>query len=262
MWQSRTKRKLKSIGLGEPNGVPLLVAHGLFGSARNWRAIARALARDRPVVTVDMRNHGASFHDPAHDYPAMAADLGASIAAHGGKADLLGHSMGGKAAMALALSMPASVRRLVVADIAPVGYSHSHAGHIAAMRAVDLAAVTTRAEADAQLTAAGVDEAPVRAFLLQSLLLHETPPRWALNLDALDAAMDDLVGWPGMPGRFDGPALFLAGGQSDYLLPAHHAAIRGQFPAAQFATIEGAGHWLHAEKPREVIAAVARFLAA
>lgn len=241
---------------------PLLIAHGLFGSARNWRAIARALARDRPVVTVDMRNHGASFHHPAHDYPAMAADLGASIAAHGAAVDLLGHSMGGKAAMALALSKPAAVRRLVVADIAPVAYTHSHAGHIAAMRAVDLGVVASRAEADAQLAAAGVDEAPVRAFLLQSLLLQETPPRWALNLDALDKSMADLVGWPGVPGWFDGPALFLAGGQSDYLQPAHHAAIRAQFPAAQFATIAGAGHWVHAEKPREVIAAVAEFLSA
>lgn len=244
---------------GAEAGTPLLVAHGLFGSARNWRAIARALGRDRPVIAVDMRNHGASPRDPVHDYPAMAADLAAAIQGAGGGADVLGHSMGGKAAMLLALSRPDLVRRLVVADIAPVPYAHSHSRLIAAMRGVDLAAVATRGDADRALAPAVPDPAE-RAFLLQSLVLGEGPARWALNLDALDAAMPGLVGFPAVQGRFAGPALFLSGQASDYVLPAHHARIAALFPAASFVAIPGAGHWLHAEKPREVIAEVARFL--
>ena len=119
---------------------PLLIAHGLFGSARNWGVISKRLAQDRQVIAVDMRNHGDSPRSPVHDYPSMAADLAETIAAHGGRADVLGHSMGGKAAMALALSDPALVNRLIVADVAPVAYRHSQLEYVRAMQAVDLAA--------------------------------------------------------------------------------------------------------------------------
>lgn len=238
---------------------PILIAHGLFGSARNWGAIARRLSEDRRVIAPDMRNHGASPWFDAHDYPAMATDLAELIEAEGGPADVVGHSMGGKAAMALALTRPDLVRRLIVADIAPVGYGHSQTPLIAAMRGLDLAGVTRRGEADTRL-AARIEEPGVRAFLLQSLDLKADPPRWRLNLDVLESEMDRIIGWPDLPGAFDGPALFLAGGASDYLTRAHRPAIKAQFAQAHFAKLAGAGHWLHADKPRDFEATLRSFL--
>jgi len=237
---------------------PLLIAHGLFGSARNWNVIAKRLSDSRQVITVDMRNHGTSPRYPSQSYAGMAGDLAEVITAHGGRADLLGHSMGGKAAMVLALSHPGLLRRLVVADIAPVAYGHSQSHLIDAMRGVDLTGITTRRDADLQLAGA-VQEDGVRAFLLQSLDVKAR--RWRLNLDVLDADMDAITGWPDeTSGRFDGPTLMLSGAESDYVLPAHRATIRDLFPAARFAKIPGAGHWLHADKPREFEAAVRVFL--
>ncbi len=237
----------------------LLIAHGLFGSARNWGGIARTLADRGRVVSADLRNHGDSPWAEDHSYPALAADLAELSEALGPPLDVLGHSMGGKAAMALALTRPDLVRRLVVADIAPVAYSHSQAHLVAAMRALDLAGRPTRAEADRRLAAA-VPDAGLRAFLLQSLDLRADPPRWRLNLSALGANMAAITGWPDLPGRFEGPALFLAGAASDYVRPEHRAAIRRAFPAARLARIPGAGHWLHADRPAEVAAAVRAFL--
>jgi pimeloyl-ACP methyl ester carboxylesterase len=238
---------------------PLLIAHGLFGSGRNWGAIARRLSPGRRVLAVDMRNHGDSFRDPRHDYPAMADDLAEVIAAEGGQADVLGHSMGGKAAMALALRHGDAVRRLIVADIAPVAYGHSQQALIDAMRGLDLRGLKARSEADGGLAAAVADPG-VRAFLLQSLDLKADPPRWRLNLDALEAAMPQILGWPDLTGRFARPTLFLAGAESAYVRPEYRPAIRALFPAAVHARIPDAGHWLHADKPREFAATVAAFL--
>lgn len=240
---------------------PLLVAHGLFGSARNWNTLAQRLARGRRVVAVDMRNHGASPWDAAMDYPAMAGDLAATIRTEcGGLADVLGHSMGGKAAMVLALAEPARVNRLVAADIAPVAYTHTHAHTVAAMQALDLGAVTRRGDADRMLAEAIPDRA-LRGFLLQSLALDGGRAAWRLNLAAIAAHMADLIGFPDTAARFDGPAVFLHGGASDYVTEAHHPAIRRLFPHARFETLAGAGHWLHAEQPDAFTAAVLAALA-
>jgi pimeloyl-ACP methyl ester carboxylesterase len=238
---------------------PLLIAHGLFGSARNWGVIARRLSDRREVLAVDMRNHGDSPRFPTQSYADMAADLAGVIAAHGGRADVLGHSMGGKAAMMLALTEGAMVNRLVVADIAPVAYSHDQTRHITALRALDLSGLTSRAEADKRLAAAVTDPA-LRAFFLQSLDLRATPPRWRINLDVLEAEMPKIIGWPQVAGRFDGPTLFLSGALSHYVLPDYRDAIRTLFPAARFAKLPGAGHWLHAEKPRAFEETVRVFL--
>ncbi len=238
-------------------GQPLVVAHGLFGSGRNWGVIAKRLADARLVVTVDMRNHGASPWSDDHSYPALAADLAETVEAAGAPADLLGHSMGGKAAMVLALTRPELVRRLIVADIAPTAYGHTQSHLIAAMRGVDLTAVTRRSDADAQL-AAQIEDPGVRAFLLQSLDVADRC--WRLNLDALEAQMDLITGWPGTRGRFEGPTLFLYGSASDYVRPEHHETVTALFPNARFEAVPGAGHWLHAEQPRAVEAAVRAFL--
>lgn len=240
---------------GAPSDRPaLLVAHGLFGSARNLGVIARRLADSREVVAVDMRNHGESFHDSRHDYPAMAADLAEVIEAEGAPMDVVGHSMGGKAAMVLALSRPDLVRKLVVLDIAPVGYGHTQRPQIEAMRRVDLATVASRAEAEGQMEA----DPRVAPFLLQSLDLQAR--RWKLNLDALESNMDAVIGFPEVKGRFEGPALFLSGEESDYVLPEHRGRIKALFPRAAFAKVREAGHWLHADRPREVEGAVRAFL--
>jgi pimeloyl-ACP methyl ester carboxylesterase len=239
---------------------PLVIAHGLFGSGRNWGVIARRLADSRHVWAVDMRNHGESPRFSSHGYPDLAADLAEVIRHLGAPVDLLGHSMGGKAAMHLALTDPSLIRRLVVADIAPVAYGHDQTRHIEAMRALDLSDLTTRGEADRRLSAL-IEDAALRAFFLQSLdLKAEGGPRWRLNLDTLEAEMPKIVGWPGTQGEFPRPALFLTGAESHYVKPEYRDTIRALFPAARFAKIPGAGHWLHAEKPREFEETVRVFL--
>jgi len=237
----------------------LVIAHGLYGSGRNWGVIARRLADRREVVVVDMRNHGDSPRFYTQSYPDMAADLAEVIGTLDGPADLMGHSMGGKAAMQLALTRPDLIRRLIVADIAPVAYTHDQTRHVHAMAGLDLPAITTRAEADAAL-ALTVEDPALRAFFLQSLDLRTKPPRWKLNLAVLEAEMPGIVGWPGTTGQFDRPALFLSGAESTYVRPEHREAILALFPKARFARIPGAGHWLHAEKPREFEETVRVFL--
>lgn len=244
---------LTTLRHGTPTDLPpLLIVHGLFGSARNWGAIAKRISDSRAVVAVDMRNHAGSFWDEEHTYPAMAADLAAVIEAEGQPMDVMGHSMGGKTAMWLALTRPELVNRLVVADIAPVSYGHSQNHLIAAMRGLDLTGLDSRREADARL-AATVKDPGVRAFLLQSLDLKAEPPCWRLNLDALERQMDLITGWPDTSGLapYTGPTLFLSGALSDYVTPEARPAIRALFPQARFAKLPGAGHWLHAEKPRD-----------
>jgi len=249
---------LKTIAQGvDTTRPPLLIAHGLFGSARNWGVIAKRLSAERRVLAVDMRNHGESSWHDGHDYPALAADLAEVIDAYGGQADVLGHSMGGKAAMALALTLPASVRRLVVADIAPVSYAHTQQPLIDAMRGIDLTAVTTRGDADRQL-AERVPEAGVRSFLLQSL--DVAGKRWRLNLDTLEREMDRIMDFPSIDAVFEGACMFLTGGASNYVRPEHRATIRALFPKSRMVSLPGANHWLHAEKPRDFEAAVATFL--
>lgn len=239
---------------------PLLIVHGLFGSARNWGAIQRRLADGRRVVAVDQRNHGDSFRAATNSYRDMAGDLAEVIEREGVPFDVVGHSMGGKAAMVLALTRPELVNRLVVADIAPVSYGHSNRHLVQAMEGLDLTGLSQRGEADRRLQAE-VPDAGTRAFLLQSLDLKENPPRWRLNLRVLDAEMDKIVGWPEeVTGSYGGPTLFLSGAASDYVRAEHRERIKALFPRAILAKLPDAGHWLHADKPREFEAALRAFL--
>lgn len=242
--------------LGEKTDKPgLLIAHGLFGSGRNWGVIGKRLADERQVTTVDMRNHAGSPWTDQHGYPDLANDLAEVIEEIGAPMHVLGHSMGGKAAMVLALSRPDLLEKLIVADIAPVRYSHSQLGPIAAMRGVDLTQVSQRSDAAEQMV--GI-EPELKPFLLQSLDMKEK--RWRLNLDVLEAEMEKIVGFPDIDQTYTGTALFLAGAESDYVGTAHRDAAKRLFPKARFAKIPGAGHWLHAEKPREFETAVRVFL--
>jgi esterase len=241
-----------------PKTRPLLIAHGLFGSARNWNVVAKNLATARDVITVDMRNHGESPWFDSQSYADMASDLAEVIGAQGAPMDVLGHSMGGKAAMVLALTSPELVGQLVVGDIAPVAYGHDNTQHITAMRALPMVPMT-RGDADRAL-ALLLPDVGLRAFFLQSLDLRSTPPRWRLNLDVLETFMPQIVGWPETGGQFQGRTLFLSGGRSSYVLPEHRDAIRALFPHARFVKIPDAGHWLHAEAPRAFEATVDVFL--
>lgn len=242
-----------------PQNPALLIVHGLFGSGRNWGVIAKRLSDTRRVVTVDMRNHGQSPHLPGHSYPEMADDLAEVITHLGGPVDICAHSMGGKAAMALALTRAALIRKLLIADIAPVSYGHAadQIANISAMRAVDLANLTRRAEANTQLAALGLPE-ELCQFFTQSLDLKNK--RWLLNLDALEAEMSKIIGWPeDLTGPFTGPTFFLSGASSDYITAEHRPAIKQLFPKARFAKIPNAGHWLHAENPRAFEATLRAF---
>ena len=235
----------------------LVIVHGLYGSARNWGVIAKRLSDRGRVVAVDQRNHGASPWFDTQSYADMAADLAEVITHLGGPVDLVGHSMGGKAAMVLALTRPELVNRLVVADIAPIPYTHSQIQYVEAMQRVDLSRVERRSDAEAQLRAV-VDDPTLVTFFSQSVDVKEK--KWRLNLDVLGREMPGIVGFPEVSGQFGGPVLFLSGAQSDYVLPDHRPRIKELFPKAKFAKIPGAGHWLHAEKPREFEAAVRTFL--
>ncbi len=242
---------------------PLVIAHGLFGSGRNFNTLGRRLATTRRVLLLDMRNHGASPWSDEMGYEAMAADLARAIERHAdGRAVVMGHSMGGKAAMVLALTRPERVAGLIVVDIAPVAYDHSHADFVEAMRNLDLTRIHRRSEAEPML-AARVPEKDLRAFLLQNLVIAEGRASWRLNLAAIAASMDRLTGFPELPpgARYEGPTLFLHGTASPYVTPAMASRIRALFPLAEIEAIEGAGHWLHAERPQEFLARVENWLA-
>jgi esterase len=243
---------------------PLAILHGLFGSARNWASIAQRLAPKRPVIAFDLRNHGAAAWAGGMEYGEMAEDVLAMLNERGcRRAALLGHSMGGKVAMMAALRDRDMVERLVVVDIAPVAYRPHHLGLVRAMRGLDLAGIRRRSEADAALATA-VPDAAERGFLLQNLVFDNEQAHWRLNLEAIERAMPQLTGFPPVPDSavYHGPALFVAGGRSDYLLPGHQPVIRRLFPNARLARIPDAGHWVHAEQPQAFLDIVEPFLAA
>lgn len=242
-------------------GPPLVILHGVFGSANNWKRIAADLAGDHRVLSVDLRNHGESPRADSMSYPEMAADVAALIDREaGGRATVIGHSMGGKAAMWLALSAPERVARLVVIDIAPVAYREHLSAYVAAMQAIDLTAITRRADADVQLREA-VPDTGIRAFLLQNLRLDASGARWRLNLDVLAAEMGTISGFPD-PGErvYDGPTLFVKGAKSDYIRDAHRTVIARHFPNARARVVPDAGHWVHVEAPKAFLRALQSFL--
>ena len=239
-------------------GPPVVVLHGLFGAARNWQSVARELSTSHRVITVDLRNHGRSPHTQAMDYTLLAADVRALIETLGLEdVTLLGHSMGGKTAMTVALLDPARITRLIVVDITPVPSADIHTPMIDAMLAVPLDRVRRRSEVDAQIRHA-VPEAEIRLFLLQNLHITDTDVRWRFNLPALRAGMSALVGPLPVPAgaRFAGPSSFIRGMRSDRVLPEHVPLLRRLFVNPAIHSIEDAGHWPHAESPATFLRAV------
>ena len=244
-------------------GPPAVVLHGLFGSGTNWRTIARRLGDRLKCHLVDQRNHGRSPHAHGMAYPELAADVLAYLDARGiERAGIIGHSMGGKTAMTLALLAPQRVRWLVVADIAPARSPRDHRPMLDALRAIPLAAIATRSAAEATLAAAVPDSA-LRQFLLQNLVAEDGRMRWRIDLDAIAEALPDLTDFPvtNPADVYEGPALFLRGAHSSYVAAHHEPRIRTRFPAASIVTIDGAGHWLHSEQPTAVTARITEFVA-
>ncbi len=244
-------------------GRPVLVLHGLFGSSTNWTGVARRLGQQFRVFALDLRNHGASPWAERMDYESMAEDVAAFIAAQRlGPVALLGHSMGGKAAMVLALTEPALVERLVVVDIAPVPHPPIHTAYVEAMRGLDLRGVDRRGAADALLRPHIPDDAE-RLFLLQNLVPGPDGLRWRLNLDAILADMPALSGFPAFaPGvHYSGPTLVVRGERSNFVAEDALPALKRLFPASRVVTIARAGHWVHADRTEEFLAAVTPFLA-
>lgn len=245
------------------SGPPVVILHGLLGSGRNWQGIAAALASRFDVVLPDLRNHGGSPWDADAGYPALVADVLALLDRLGlARVRLVGHSMGGKVAMLLALRSPGRVERLVVVDIAPVGYGPGLDDLLRAMRALDLAGMTRRAEADAALAPAVPDRA-VRAFLVQNLEQRPEGLAWRVNLDVLLPSMPTIRSFPETSDTepFTGPTCFIRGERSDYVrLPEHEPAIRRLFPTAEIHTVAGAGHWVHAEKAEAFLEVLVGYL--
>jgi len=245
------------------NAAPIIILHGLFGSKRNWSAIAKRLSTHHRVICVDLRNHGESPWIDAMDYPALSHDVADLIdRLELGPCTVIGHSMGGKTAMMLALTQPESVTRLVVVDIAPVARQTDFGPYIEAMAAVPLAACDSRTAVEAHLVEA-VPDPQVRSFLVQNLVRDPaTGFHWRINLAALDAGLNDIADFalPASRPPYTDPALFIAGGASDYLQAQHHAVIRTLFDDVTITTIPGAGHWLHAEVPDAFLNALTDFL--
>jgi len=248
---------LNAIQIGE--GRPVVILHGLFGAGRNFGAIQRALARSFQTIALDMRNHGASPHGADMRYTTLADDIAETMAGLGiGRAAVIGHSMGGKAAMALALRHPALVGRVLVCDIAPVVYQHGNTVLTSAMQAIPLTPDLTRRTADA-LLADTVKDPTLRLFLLQNLQIG-FQPRWRIGLNKIVSAIPDIEGWTDLPGSYYGPSLFVTGANSDYVMPEHRPIIRSLFPAAKFLAIKNAGHWVHADNQAGFLSVVEAFL--
>ncbi|AZI88431.1 esterase [Kosakonia sp. CCTCC M2018092] len=239
------------------NNSPIVLVHGLFGSLDNLGVLARDLVQDHDVLQVDMRNHGVSPRSPEMNYPAMAQDLLDTLDAHQiEKATFIGHSMGGKAVMALTSLAPDRIDSLVAIDMAPVDYKlRRHDEIFAAINAVSEANVSSRQQA-AALMREQLNEEGVVQFLLKSFVDGE----WRFNVPVLWDQYANIVGWETIP-AWDKPALFVCGGNSSYVTDAYRDALLAQFPQARAYVIAGAGHWVHAEKPDAVLRAIRRYLA-
>ncbi|MGY1615935.1 alpha/beta fold hydrolase [Geodermatophilus sp. SYSU D00691] len=259
-------------------GPRVVFVHGLFGQGRNWTTIAKGLADRHRVTLLDLPNHGHSPWTDTVDYVDMAGLVAAELESHGEPVTLVGHSMGGKVAMTLALRRPELLRALVVVDVAPVEYPVSggrtddpdeeaspFADYIAAMKALDLGSLQRREEADAALQDV-VPSRMVRSFLLQSLVREGLGAdggwRWRLNLDLLERDLELLRGFPEPPAgaTYDGPVLWIAGANSHYVLPQDRDRMDELFPATRLVRIKNAGHWVHSEQPEIFLETLRRFL--
>lgn len=241
--------------------VPLIVLHGLFGSSDNWRSHLRQWGETRRVIAIDLRNHGHSPHRHGMRYKEMAQDVIATLDRLEIETfELLGHSMGGKVAMTLARLHPERVARLIVADIAPIAYEHGHDDIFSAHRLVEDALPESRREADEAMKLE-LGNPTTRQFLSTNLVRDDQGILgWRVGLDEIEAGYSDIIAAPDGDAPYEGPTLVLRGERSNYVPDESRAAILAIMPAAEIVTLEGAGHWLHAEQPGPFSEAVLAFL--
>lgn len=251
-------RKLgESASTTEPS---IIILHGVFGTSDNWQTFGKTLSEQYQVFLVDQRNHGQSPHSDQFDYPAMANDLKEFVTEHSlTQSVVLGHSMGGKAAMFFAVYYPEMLSKLIVVDIAPRSYPVHHQSVLEGLGAVAIDDLQSRQEAEAQMKPHVADKG-VRQFLLKNLKRTDAGFSWKLNLpvirdniEAIGVAVPD-------DKSFSGPTLFVRGENSDYVQDEDESLIKRVFPAAQIATISKAGHWIHAEQPEALLKVVTDFL--
>jgi pimeloyl-ACP methyl ester carboxylesterase len=250
-------------------GSRVVFLHGLFGQGRNWTQVGKALgALDRPdrhrVLLVDLPHHGRSGWEDGFDY-VRVADQVADVLDPDDPVALVGHSLGGKVAMVLALRHPELVERLCVVDVAPVAYDSlsQFQGYVAAMRGLDLDSLAGRDDADAALSEAVPDDT-VRAFLLQNLRRDGSGWRWQMNLDVLGDDLAVIGGWPedelAGVAPYPGRVLWIAGARSDYVTPAYAEAMDRWFPRNRLVKVKDAGHWVHSEQQDVFVEVLRHFL--
>lgn len=231
------------------SGDAVILLHGLFGALDNLGALARHLSQSYQVISVDLANHGKSKHYQQISYASMAGDVIALLDALAlDSVTLMGHSMGGKVAMEMALRQPRRVSCLIVADIAPVAYDNRHSQVFDALNSVELSTLQNRKQAQQTIEQAGIDPGTSQ-FLLKNLVKSESGYSWRCNVAGLEQAYPQIIAGLPTDGQYHGATLFIKGERSDYILPQHRSAIIEYFPAAKAKIIQGAGHWLHAEKP-------------
>ncbi|MGP1716047.1 MAG: alpha/beta fold hydrolase [Methylophilus sp.] len=239
-------------------GQPLILIHGLFGSADNWGSIAKHFSQQYQVISVDLRNHGRSPHSDSQTYAEMAEDLLALLDTLGlEQVDLLGHSLGGKVAMQFATDYPQHVNKLIVVDMAMRAYPDRYTQLMDTMLAVDLSQMTSRSDVDKALSA-DIANVRVRQFLLTNLVKNEAQLQWRINLPALKANYATLTA--AIDVNFERPGLFIRGERSDYVQDSDITQLQQHFPQAEFVTLP-TDHWVHAEQPQLFIQTVADFLA-
>lgn len=243
-------------------GYPLVILPGLFGSSDNWQSFALRMAENNvEVYTVDLRNHGRSPHHPEHNYKAMAEDVMQFIKNEIKKPiALLGHSMGGKTAMRSALNFPEWIDKLTVLDIAPSAYPVLHAEIIAALKSIDLNALTSRNEAN-NLLSEKIKQEDTRQFLLKGLYrTDDNRFGWRFNLDVLEKEMEEIGEAIDSERPFTNPALFIRGEKSNYVREEHFPQIKKLFPQSEILTAPAAGHWIHADNAQWLSETIIHFL--
>lgn len=242
-------------------GRPVFLLHGLFGASDNWHYIAQKLAEDFHVFMPDLRNHGQSPHSAAMDYPLMAGDVAELMAAQGlASAYVIGHSMGGKVAMQLALQSPERVEKLIVSDMAPRVYAPAHERIFQALLALDLAAYSSRQPMEVVLEP-DIPSLVLRRFLLKNLGRDSHGKfYWKMNLQGIWENYPRLAEPMMATEPFTKPTLFVRGGRSDYIQPGDEALIHQLFPQARMEAIPDASHWVHSDKPEEFLGLVRAFL--
>ena len=242
------------------NGSPLVVLHGVFGSSDNWQTVAKKLGDRHQVILVDLRNHGRSEHSSTFDFPSMSNDL-IELLDHLSlkSANFLGHSLGGKAAMNLATIVPEKVEKLIIVDIAPKFYPPHHQKIFEGLKAVNLESLKSRTEADNSMKKK-IPDFGVRQFLLKNLARDGDTFYWRLNVDAIEKNIEIVSEGLRPQQIFKGESLFIGGGRSDYINEDDSTIINFHFPHSEIKVINEAGHWIHAEKPDELINLILEFL--